>query len=296
MTSERETIRPVTLGRLVEVTFLANSGPVTTGEIEAQLDVTHRRARETILEAMRIDLITEQQSEDTDPVYAATAIGETFVEAVEEEDWPTIDSVLRTRSPHYGAFIDVVTEHGPVAPGEALDALDEQSEFAEYTYNQTSLDVLGDWGQRLGVIQRNAFSGTLYMVDADEVPPTFPHDLVSAVDEIEETAGVNLSQRYLSIPELREELCELLCCSRSAFDEALVMLAEQNVGRLELSGAPIDTGAKDARFGIKDLSYAGDGAVVTTDGSTEQVMSGVELHGKQYYYLTIHDEALRFER
>jgi hypothetical protein len=118
--------------------------------------------------------------------------------------------------------------------------------------------------------------------------------LLSVYEDLEETAGVNLSQRYLSIPELREETCERLGCTRTAFDEALVNLVGQNVGKLELSGAPMDTGAKEAQLGIKQIALADDDGLVSTDQSTDQVMRGVEQYGKQYYYLAVHDEELTF--
>lgn len=293
MSSERPTVRPVTLARLAEVTFLAEEDPVATDTVETELDVTTRRARETILEAERINLIEERDSDEQ--VYVATSVGSEFVAAIQMENWSKVGNILRTRSPHYGSFVEVVEELGPLDPEEVLEELEERAKFTPYEYNETSLDVVGDWAQRLGILQRNAFTGSFYTAEKETVPATFPYQLIGAVEELEETAGVNLQQRYLSIPELREELCERIGCSRSAFDEALVELTEQNVGRLELSGAPIDTGAKDARYGIKTMRYAEDEGIVTTEQSSEQVMSGVELLGKQYYYVTIHDDDLQFE-
>lgn len=296
MSSERPTIRPVTLSRLVEAAFLAHGDTVTTTGFEKTLDVTNRRARETILEAERISLIEEVDQENNEQRYAATGVGTEFVTAVEDENWSRVTKILRTRSPHYGSFIDVVDKSGPITPDDALSKLNERSEHTPHDYNETSLDIVGDWAQRLGVIQRNAFSGTFYLVDRETVTATFPYQLVTTIDELEETAGVNMRQRYLSIPELREELCEQLGCTRSAFDEALVKLAKQNIGKLELSGAPIDTVAKNARFGIKSITYADADDIVTTEQSSEQIMSGVEMLGKKYYYLAVHDENLQFEK
>lgn len=294
MSSERATVRPVTLSRLVEVTFLADEESISATTIETELDVSHRRAREALLEAERVDLIEELRTSGDEQKYAATAVGTEFISRIENESWSKVADVLRTRSPHFKLFLDVVEEFGPLDPDEVLDKLKERSKHTPHDYNEASLDVVGDWAQRLGEIQRNAFSGTFYIVNRTAVPPSFPYQLITTVDTLEETTGVNLQQRYLSIPELREELCERIGCSRAAFDDALVELAEQNVGRLELSGAPIDTGAKDARFGIKSIAYADDGDLITTKQSSEQIMRGVEMLGKQYYYLAIHDKNLQF--
>lgn len=295
MSSERPTVRPVTLARLAEVTFLADDEAMDTTTVKTELDVTTHRARETILEAERINLIEERDTGPDEQVHTATSVGNEFLAAIQAGNWSKVGNILQIRSPHYGSFLDVVKELGPIDPEEALNELEERAEVTPYKYNKTSLDVVGDWAQRLGVLQRNAFTGAFYMAEKETVPETFPYQLLETVDKLEETAGVNLQQRYLSIPELREDLCEQIGCSRSAFDKALVELAEQNVGILELSGAPIDTGAKDARYGIKTIRYVDKKGIVTTEQSSEQIMSGVELLGKKYYYLTVHDEGLQFK-
>lgn len=53
MSSERATIRPVTLSRLVELTHACECGPMKTEDLNQTLDATHRRVRESILEAVR---------------------------------------------------------------------------------------------------------------------------------------------------------------------------------------------------------------------------------------------------
>jgi hypothetical protein len=57
----------------------------------------------------------------------------------------------------------------------------------------------------------------------------------------------------------------------------------------------MDTGAKDAKLGIKEMELGGDEGLVSTTQSTEQVMAGVEQFGKQYYYLAVHDRNLRYD-
>ena len=290
MSDGRPTVRPVTLARLVEVTHLCEGLKRTTEDIETELDVSHRRARSTILEASRIALIDEVNENQ----YESTAVGSSFVEAVKDSDWSPVSDILETRSPHYGEFVDVVESSGPITLEAALDELAEKAEFTPYTYNQASVEVLGDWAGRLGVVQRNAFSGEYYVPEQDNAPSRFPHALLDVYDDLEETAGVGMRQRYLSIPEVREELCSRLGTTRDAFDTALNELAQQNVGKLELSGAPVDTGAKEATFGIKQMQLADNGGLVSTSQSTERVLAGIEQFGKQYYYLTVHDRNLTY--
>ena len=294
MSEERSTVRPVTLARLVELSHSCVSATKSTDEIETTLDVTHRRARETILEAVRIDLLEPVEPEADTNAYETTDVGQSFLDAVRDEQWNTVSDILEARSPHYRAFLEALEEQHPITPDKLLENLQANSEFSSYTFNQTSIDVVGDWADRLGRIQRNAFSGTYYPVMRSDVPANFPFILLTVFNELESSAGVDLRQRYLSIPELREAVCERIGCTREAFDNALVELVSQNVGKLELSGAPIDTGAKEARLGIKEIALAGDDTLVSTSQSTERVMAGVEQFDKHYYYLAVHDRDITY--
>ncbi|WP_265112027.1 hypothetical protein [Halosolutus halophilus] len=296
MTSERATIRPVTLGRLTELTHLCESAPKSTSDVEEELGVTTRRAREAILEATRIGLLEERERSENDDeeVYRTTPVGEQFLTAIRNEEWETADEILAVRSPHYGAMFEALAEIGPVHPNELLEYLEEEHEFSPYTFNQTGIEVVGNWAERLGGIQRNAFTGDYYVVDRADVPMNFQYVLLEAYDELEETAGVNLRQRYLSIPRLRERTCERLGCPRNAFDQALSALCRQNVGKLELSGAPLDTSAKDSALGIKEIELADGDTLVSTSQSTQQVMAGLEQFDKQYYYLAVYDRNITF--
>ena len=290
MTEERSTIRPVTLARLVETSQLCQNTPQTTEDVEQRLDVSHRRARETILEALRVNLVEEAP----DDKYESTTIGTSFVELVKDQDWNNVSSILERNSPHYSTFLQVLKQEGPAHLDSVLYELEKQSESTPYSYNQTSIEVVGNWGKCLGTVQRNAFTGEYYRPQNDSPPENFHQTLLNAYDEQEETAGVGMRQRYLSIPELRESVCTTLQLSRQAFDNALRLLAEENVGKLELSGAPRDTGAKEANYGIKEIALSDDDTLVSTSQSTEQVMQGIEQYGKQYYYLTVHDRELTY--
>jgi hypothetical protein len=174
--------------------------------------------------------------------------------------------------------------------------LEDQQQNTPYTYNQTVIEVVSDWGERLGSVQRNAFTGSYYRVERDSVPADFPDVLLGVYADLEETAGINLRQRYLSIPRLREAACERIGCPRAVFDAALLRLAGQNVGKVELSGAPLDTAAKDAALGIKQIAFTDgeDDLLVSTSQSTDQVMQGVEQFGEQYYYFAVYDRDLTY--
>lgn len=295
MTPERPTVRPVTLARLAEIANTCQATPRPTKAIEGALDVTHRRARETILEACRLDLIRENPGAMKE-AYLTTTTGEQFVAAIKEEHWSDVSEILTAQSPHYAAFLAALEGTQPASLDTVLERLIDVETTPGCTFNSTSVDVLGDWAERLGAAQRNAFTGEYYLVERTELPERFPEAFLTTFDRLESVAGVNLRQRYLSIPELREYFCADHRIPRWLFDKAISRLAESNIGRLELSGAPLDTSAKEATLGIKSMERADEGELVSTSQSTERVMAGVELHGKRYYFVAVFDRDLQFPR
>ncbi|SDK16954.1 hypothetical protein SAMN05216226_1307 [Halovenus aranensis] len=280
---------------MAELTHACEAVSKSTEDLEDELDVSHRRARETILEAKRISLLDEDDSGE-EPVYTTTDVGRSFLSAIRDADWGQVSTILETRSPHYGAFIEVLEDVENAGLDTLLTQLEETQEFSPYSYNQTSVEVLGDWAERLGRVQRNAFTGEYYLADQAAISANFHYLLLDVYDDLEERAGVDLRQRYLSIPRLREETCERLGCTRDNFDGALLALCRQNVGKLELSGAPMDTAAKDAALGIKRIALSEEDGLVSTSQSTQQVMAGVEQFGKKYYYLAVHDRDIEYSQ
>jgi hypothetical protein len=287
MTDERPTLRPVTLSRLIEVTDLCAEKPTTTVTIEEALDVTHARAREATLEARRIGVVTA-----TDETYSVTDRGTRFLAAVKESRWEQVSNYLETGSTHYRTYLDVLREQGPASQEEVLERLEDVEQDSGRTYNQTSVDVLSDWAERLGVVQRNAFSGMLYTPEQESPDDQFVQHLLSVYDEIDSTTGVGLRRQYVPIPELREYTCEQARLQRADFDEGLVDLTEGNIGRLDLLGAPIDTDAKSAPYGIRRIQRTEDDGLVTTTQSSEFTMRGIEFNGKKYYYFVVYDRDL----
>lgn len=306
MSEQRPTIRPVTLGRLVDVAdrCVRATEPVTTDMIANELDVTQRRARETLFEACRIGLLSRGDGNDSNAEqFDVTEEGEAFITAVCRSNWVEVSNRLAAGSPQYAAFLSVIEEGQSGATNESsmnatevLSSLKERAENTPYTYNQTSLDVLTGWGERLNVVGRNAFTETFYPVSVSEVePPAFAEALLNVYDELEATAGINLSQRYLSIPRLREHVCERLCCSRATFDEMLAQLCADNIGSLELSGGPIDTAAKESPRGIRRVELSEGDELIATTQTTDRVLSGLEQYGKRYYYLAVFDRDLNID-
>jgi len=287
MTEQRSSIRPVTLPRLFEVadTAVESSPP---SDIASCLDVSERRANEVVEAATRIGLLTEQDCSHLDECgYCTTTDGQGLLRAVRREDWDEVSRVLQKGSPHYHRFLNVVHDVGPASRETLLTALQTRSEENWLTFNETGLDVLCDWGERLGSVQKNSYSGDYYPV-SDSIRGS---EIVVAVEEVyeelNETVGVAMSRRSIPIPEFREQLCEELRCSRAEAEEALVELNRANA-TVELQGAPMDTVAKEAPYGTKSIELDEKDGLITANQTTEQILTGLRLAGREYYYIAIH--------
>lgn len=292
MTTERPTLRPVTLARLIEAVYLCGASPRTSESLADAIEVTDRRSRETILEACRLSLLRETDAGSDSQTYHSSDTGNRFLRFVQSERWTEVSRLLRSQSPHYDAYLTVLESCAPLSPDDILKKLQMSESSTTRSYNQTSIDVLSDWAERLGAVQRNAFTGRYYSAKDSPQETHFTACLVSTYDEFDQTTGLGMRQHYVSIPLLREHVCERLRWHRAAFDPALLDLFDRNIGRMDLHGTVRDTSAKEARFGIKTIDLSETDHLVTTTHTTERVMRGVERRGKQFYYLELLDDEL----
>jgi len=281
MNDERATIRPVTIARLVEAVDACKDAAISIETIGDVLDTSDRRATEVTAEAARIGLLEQLNRNPAE--YRISNLGKNFLYAIREEDWRQVSELLSEHSPHYAVIREELRETGPATQTTLLERLGERQ--TEYTFNETGVDIVCDWGERLGDLQRHAFSGRYYVVETRERLDTEFHSvLLSEYDELNGSVGLDVQQRYVSVARLRECVCERLRCTRDVFDDTLVALVESNIGKLELTGAPRDTTAKDAALGIKRIQLSENGGVVTTVQSTDRVLRGIEYRNRQYYY------------
>lgn len=285
----RKTIRPVTLSRIVETVDICNqAGNVDPSTIQETLDISERRTNEIVSELERLSIV------QFDDDLILTETGDQFYGAVQHEDWHALHDILYQASPHYRIFIDTLQDQAEqvgYTEHQLLAELNDMDHFLRF--NKTGVSLLADWGERLLAIQRNVFENRYYRVQSTETPDHFVSVLQDTYEEMEVTRGLGMRQRYISIPKLRESVCERLRLSRDAFDDGLVSITQRNIGRMELSGAPLDTQAKESQLGIKKIQRSTEENVVTTSMSSDRVLSGVTMpDGKTYYYLTIFEQLM----
>lgn len=291
MSDERPTLRPVSIGRLVEVVDICGRNPSSVTDIVDSLDVTERRAREVLDEAGRIGLVEPVDGRGSS--FTNSDAGAALLDKILNEEWAEASGILFDGSPHYRHFLSAVDRYGAMSLPSILEQL--QDVDSPYTFNETGVSVMADWAERLGGVQRNVFSGRFYRPSENCSISAVAESLVETYRDLDETAGLRLRQRFVSIPRLREETCERTGITRDVFDTAIRAISRENVGRIELTGAPLDTEAKESDLSVKCIRVSNTDSIVSTIQSSEPVLAGVELGGKQHYYFAIHADDDKLE-
>ena len=270
-------MRPITLGRVVETVYLSESqSGLDRSLLQEKCGVSHRRAKEILDEVARMGLLQEVADR-----FQSTSLGKELIIAVRKGAWEQVHQVLLEYT-FYSDFYKTLVRYGPIEPEQLLPRLKETPS----SFNQASASVLCDWVERVGSVQRNVFTNAYYPVYA-MTTPMLP-EFLRAYGELNTRAGVSLRQRYVEIPKIRELVCERLKIRRRDFDEEFLRLYRNNIGTIELSGAPITTHAKTTSKHIKSLIFTEIPDEVTMKLTSERYLKGITCDSKQYYFVAIH--------
>ncbi len=273
----RTSMRPITLGRVVEAVYLSESqSGLDSLLLQEKCGVSQRRAKEILNEIVRMGLLQE-----TSKQFRPTSLGKELIIAVRKGAWEQVHQVLLQYT-FYSDFYKTVVQYGPIEPEQLLSRLKETPSL----FNQTSLSVLCDWVERVDSVQRNVFTNAYYPVYA-MTAPMLP-EFLRVYGELNTRLGVSLRQRYVEIPKIRELVCERLKIRRRDFDEEFLRLYRNNIGTIELSGAPTTTHAKATSKHIKSLIFTEMPDEITMKLTSERYLKGITCDSKQYYFVAIH--------
>jgi hypothetical protein len=281
---ERKTIRPVTLRRVVEICSLASQSKSLNCEVVSQkLRVSLSRAKEILLEVTRMGLLSTLKD-----LWTANDRTNQFLEYFENEEWNNIHQYFLDNYQFYEEFLQVLQDHIADEHGLDIDAIIEDSIKLGLHLNKTAVEVLADWCERLGVIQRNLYTGRLYLVK-DELnnKNEFLMILVKIYRKLSSSSW--RKEVFVEIPLIREEMCERLKIARKIFDVMLKEIYLQNVGKIEFSSAPITTLAKKSPLGEKKMKSIGKDAIMSAKSTLQREREGLTINKKSYYYLAIHE-------
>lgn len=271
-------MRPVNLGRLVDIARITQNNPrLTTTEVSAALSCSESRAAEILDEMCDLSLLEKEEK-----IYTTTPQIQEFREAIIYENWRAVHYIFMGHT-HYRAFYEMVCQQKSATLDKLFDELNRQG---TPHFNRTSMDVVSDWAERIGSVQRNVQTGEIYPVLQNNID--FKTLLLETYRELNYTHANFMHQTYVEIPKLRETICQRAFLSRYHFDSNLATLCLKNIGKLELSGAPLTTHAKKTAKKIKHVSAISYSDRLSMKLTSDQYLSGIQINGRMYYYLAYH--------
>lgn len=283
---ERKTMRPVTLRRVIEICSLATveGGGLTAETVSKKLNSSLSRAKEMLLEVEKMGLLSCFEKNCWKPNEKTAE----FLEFFEREEWDKIHRYFLENYQFYKEFIQVLQRHINDRQGLSMEIIVKESAEYGLHLNKTAVEVLTDWCERLGVIQRNLYTAKIYLVKKET--ETFENFLKTLVKIYRKLAFSQWRKEvYVEIPLIRESVCEELKISRNSFDGLLKEAYLKNVGKIEFSGAPITTLAKKSPLSEKKLTLFGKEAIMSAKSTLKKEREGISIGKKSYYYLAIHE-------
>jgi hypothetical protein len=281
----RISIRPVTLRRIIETLDLSlKMKYVNSTALAAKLGTTRRRGQEILLEIQRMRFL-EGDGNDFSPNKDAVD----FVEAFNREDWQSMHAILSRNYPFYRIFIDALQTNTPGKSFTKSDLAKTLVNEPQLNFNATAIDVLCDWSERLGAVQRNPYTNMYYLANNTINFAEFIAYLHSTYEELNVKPRPGLRQEYVEIARLRENVCEKSNIRREIFDSFFTEVFKRAYGKMELCGAPITSIAKNSPSSIKKMEKGLRDSILSPQFVCLREASGIEINGKEYYYLAIFD-------
>jgi len=275
-------MRPITLRRVVEVCRLVKNGKTSIQKIRDVLELSKSRATEVTLELQVMNLITINNNDCESNKNTLL-----FLESFEKENWVNLHSYFITNYSFYRTFIDLLAQHLDADHGMSLDFIQKEVERLNLNLNRTSIEVLTDWCDRLGICQRHLYSGHIYLLKPTEPNRTeFREKLVECFDML--INDRKPQEVFAEIPRVREDVCEKCRIRRDAFDNMLTQLYLQNIGKIELCGAPITTMAKKSPLSEKKIKPYSKNGVLAPKFLLKKEREGLTIKNKSYFYIAIY--------
>ncbi|MHA1833003.1 MAG: hypothetical protein ACTSV7_03360 [Candidatus Baldrarchaeia archaeon] len=280
----RKSIRPVTLRRIIEVINLSLShGKVESELLSNTLNIRKRRAKELLSELRDMNLLKEEEG-----FFLPTENSKRLIEFFEKEDWKSFHDLLVKNNFFYRLFTEAVFKNLGLTKDEILNLLSSSSDLH---FNRATIDILCDWAERLGCIQRNLYNGHYYAIEEKSIDlREFAKALSEKYSELNLEVKPGMRLEYIEVARLREEVCEHLKMRREEFDKILIKLIQEFTGKIELCGAPITTTAKKSPTSLKVIERVGKEPILSLKYKVLKEGKGVELNGKIYHYIAIFDD------
>lgn len=270
-------MRPVTLSRVLEVAYLTLCEQKLNGlKVAISLGINKRRASEILKEMVTIGLFTFENE-----YYIPTPDCENFLNYIKNRNLEDLHELL-LKYPYYNSFYTTLKLIEPATKNQIL----ENIKISDLHFNNVSIDVLCDWGERIESIQRNVFTNQYY--STSNMYDNITHTFLEVYNELNVKINLFMSKRYVEIPKVRETVCQRLNMKRHNFDELFKEMYLKNIESLELTGAPITTEAKKTSKKIKKNCFSEVANNFSVKFSSNMYLNGVTIDGRVYYYIAYH--------
>ena len=280
----KKSMRPLSFKRIIEVCSLAlNDDNISFEIISDHLSLTPQRGIEILRELASMNLLSK-----THDFYIPTNGTRKIVDYFINGDWDNIHEYFKMNNPFYREMIIFLTTKG-VTNSYTLKDLLQNFVDHELDFNQAILDVLVRWGERFSVLQRHLYKKTFYAIKGTNPDNSiFVSSLKKQYNKLNVKKGLFLSQTFVEIPKLREDVCETLKIRREIFDSLFMDYYRSALGTVELAGAPTITAAKRSPLNIRKTNIEINGTFVSPIFDLEKERRGITIKGKKYFYLAIY--------
>jgi len=271
-------IKPLTLRRVVEAADLASREPcIDANLLSRKLEVRRRRAREILLELEQMNLLCRAGNG-----FSATDLTHKLLECYEKEDWHSIHDIFCEHNIFYRLLVNTLSDSSVALSKHEL--LQKLSAVGDLNFNVTSIDIVCDWAERLGSVQRNLYTNEYYLLSKQQ-PQSFSYEAERCYAKLNVELRPGLRLEYVEISRLREETCENLRMAREAFDKNLESMLQSRVGEVDLCGGPVTTSAKKIPSTLKIIERTGKQSILSPRYSVVKEGKGIEISGKLYHYV-----------
>ena len=254
-------------------------------KLEDNLEVTADRARAIVRQLIVMKLVKKVDKE-----FRCANHGEEMINAVQGSNWSTVHDILKQTCREYHTLLKVLKSCRAGERGLMISQIVKLSGKYGKWLNRVTVDICCEWGRRLGKIQKNLFtSGAIsrfYLITEQGIP------LNQLEKEIRrEYTGLRKRKRhslvYVSVPRLREDVCETLKISRREFDESLLEIWKRNTGEVELASGPLTSRSRMAPTRKLSISVARKSAILSPKYILE-AEEGLDIRGKKYQTMAFH--------
>jgi hypothetical protein len=287
MKQTTSSMRPLTLKRVIEICNLALRKKVFDERIVMrELGTSRNRARELILECERMKIVQKCVQG-----FAANSNTSVLIELFEQEDWAGFHRYFLLNYRIYNQFFQLLSAHVAEERGVAISQMVREAKALKLQLNQTAIEVLQNWCERLGILQRHLYTKRFYLlVDKETDYARFKEAFEGSYRDLNISRGLGLKLTYIEIPKLREEVCEKLKIRRRIFDVLLKGLCTESIGQIELSGAPTITVAKKSPLSIRIMKASKKDDILAPHLDLSKKRDGIEIGRKAYYYVALHEK------